>query len=140
MYAKALIQVKVNLPEHPGGSWKFHTEKVQVGVDSRNQKPIHATCPRWDELDAGLTPEAMIGGPRGPVSKYSAAFGSWLYAHFLTTPVESGLRVADVKAAAIDARVVSARWWDDHSGFYLEKRNVGGVWYCRPKVLNRETT
>lgn len=27
-HEKALIQVKVNLPEHPGGSWRFVTEKV----------------------------------------------------------------------------------------------------------------
>src|SRR5690606_36119361 len=25
-FQKAMVQVKVNLPEHPGGAWRFHTE------------------------------------------------------------------------------------------------------------------
>lgn len=133
MYAKTLIQVKVNLPEHPGGAWKFSTVRVQVGTDQRNQKPIHATRPEWEELDADLTPESLVGGTRGPVSKFPAAFGLWLRAHFMTTPDNEGQRVADVKAAALEAGVVTQRWWDEHSGTYLDKQNLGGTWYCRPK-------
>lgn len=134
MYAKALIQVKVNLPEHPGGAWKFTTEKVQVGIDQRNQKSIDATRPRWETLDTALTPESFVGGTRGPVSKTPATFGQWLGAHFMTTPYNQGQRVADVKAAAIAAGVVSASWFDKHSSDYLEKQNSGGVWWCRPKA------
>ena len=133
MYAKTLIQVKVNLPEHPGGAWKFSTVKVQVGTDSNNQKPIHATRPEWETLDADLTPESLVGGTRGPVSKFPAAFGPWLRAHFMTTPVNEGQRVADVKAAALAAGVVTARWWDEYSGTYLDKQNLRGIWYCRPR-------
>lgn len=139
MYAKTLIQVKVNLPEHPGGAWKFSTVKVQVGTDQRNQKPINATRPEWEELDADLTPESLVGGTRGPVSKYPAAFGLWLRAHFMTTPVNEGQRVADVKAAALAADVVTQRWWNEHSGTYLDKQNFGGIWYCRPKSPPYET-
>ncbi|MFT3963729.1 AAA family ATPase [Propionivibrio sp.] len=139
MYAKALIQVKGNLPEHPGGAWKFRTVKVQVGIDPRNQKPIHATCPEWEQLDASLTPENLVGGTRGPISKYPAAFGLWLRAQFMTTPVNESQRVTDVKAAALAAGVVTARWWDEHSITYLEKQNFGGVWYCRLKNIPNET-
>lgn len=76
-YEKTLIQVKVNLPDHPGGAWKFVTEKVEVARDPRNGKPIHATRPVWEELDAGLTPEGLMGGKRGPVSSYPVIFGPW---------------------------------------------------------------
>ena len=132
-HAKAMLQVKVNLPEHPGGAWKFSTVKVDVGIDPRNNKTISATRPHWAELDSGLTPQSMVGGERGPVSKYEAAFGMWLRAHFMTTPVNEGQRVADVKAAVLAAGVVTARWWDQHSGSYLDKQNIGGIWWCRPK-------
>jgi hypothetical protein len=133
-YAKALIQVKVNLPEHPGGAWKFSTVKVQVGADQRTGRPIDATRANWEELDPALTPESLMGGTRGPVSKAPAAFGQWLRAHFFSTPHDQGQRVADVKAAAIMAGVVTAQWWDKHSGEYLDKQNFGGIWYCRPKA------
>lgn len=49
-HAKVFMQVKVNLPEHPGGAWRFHTERVEVGADHRNGKPIYATRPAWDQL------------------------------------------------------------------------------------------
>lgn len=132
-YAKALMQVKVNLPEHPGGAWKFSTVKVQVGTDQRMGKSIDATRADWEELDPALTPESLVGGTRGPVSKKPAAFGQWLRAHFFSTPHDQGQRVADVKAAALTTEIVTSRWWDDHSGEYLDKQNVGGVWWCRPK-------
>lgn len=132
-YAKALIQVKVNLPEHPGGAWKFNTVKVQVGIDERNGKPIDATRAEWDELDPALTPESLVGGTRGPVSQTPAAFGLWLRAFFMTTPQDQGQRTSDVKAAAVLAKVVTEQWWDKHSGEYLEKQNLGGVWHCRPR-------
>ena len=132
-YAKALIQVKVNLPEHPGGAWKFSTVKVPVGTDQRNSKQIDATRADWEELDPALTPESLVGGTRGPVSKAPAAFGLWLRAQFLTTPYDQGQIVADVKAAALAVKVVSGSWFDKNSGAYLDKQNIGGVWYCRPK-------
>ena len=40
--------------EHPGGAWKFVTEKVEVGTDERSGKPIVATRPDWDDIDAAL--------------------------------------------------------------------------------------
>ena len=134
IYSKALIQVKLNLPEHPGGAWRFSTVKVQVGIDPRNQKPIDATRPQWETLDSTLTPENLVGGERGPISKTPAAFGQWLIAHFVTTPINEGKLVADVKSAALMAQVVTPNWWDKHSGEYLAKHNFGGVWWCRPKV------
>ena len=139
-HAKAMVQVKVNLPEHPGGSWKFSTVKVDVATDPRNGKPISATRPNWEELDSALTPQSMVGNARGPVSKYEAAFGMWLKAYFLTTPANPWQPIPQVKQAALSASVVSERWWNEHSGSYLEKQNVGGVWYCSPKNLYAETT
>lgn len=133
-YAKALIQVKVNLPEHPGGAWKFSTVKVQVGTDQRMGKSIDATRADWEELDSSLTTESLVGGTRGPVSKAPAAFGQWLRSYFMATPIDQGLLVADVKAAALDAGVVTESWWNKHSGEYMDKQNFGGVWYCRPKA------
>lgn len=139
-HAKAMVQVKVNLPEHPGGSWKFSTVKIDVATDPRNGKPISATRPNWEELDSALTPQSMVGNARGPISKYEAAFGMWLKAYFLTTPANPWQPIARVKQAALSALVVSERWWSEHSGSYLEKQNVGGVWYCSPKNLYAETT
>lgn len=139
-HAKAMVQVKVNLSEHPGGSWKFSTVKVDVATDPRNGKPISATRPNWEELDSALTPQSMVGNARGPVSKYEAAFGMWLKAYFLTTPSNPWQPIPQVKQAALSASVVSERWWGEHSGSYLEKQNVGGVWYCSPKNLYAETT
>lgn len=133
MYAKALVQVKVNLPEHPGGAWKFSTVKVQVGWDQQRSKPIHATHPYWEVLDSCMTAENLVGGPRGPVSKYPAPFAQWVRTRFMTTAPDQVQPIADVKAAALTAGVVTERWWDEHSGDYLEKRNIGGVWWCRPK-------
>lgn len=133
MYAKTLIQVKVNLPDHPGGAWKFHTVKVRVATDTRSGKSIYATRPEWEALDPDITPESLVGGTRGPVSKYTGSFGVWLRAYFMTTPEESQ-QVSEVKDAAIKAGVASARWWDDHSGDYLDKQNRGGIWWCRLKA------
>ncbi|MDH0549604.1 MULTISPECIES: AAA family ATPase [Stenotrophomonas] len=139
-HAKAMMQVKVNLPEHPGGSWKFSTVKVEVGTDPRNGKPISATRPDWEELDSALTPQSMVGNARGPVSQYEAAFGMWVKAYFLTTPASPWQPIPQVKQAALSARVVTERWWNEHSSKYLNKQNVGGTWYCQPKNLYAETT
>ncbi len=136
IYAKTLIQVKVNLPEHPGGAWLFETEKVFVMADQNSGKPIYATRPKWEHLDSFVTPESVVGGARGPVSPYPVAFGMWLKTYFMGIPMAyQGLHVTQVKSAAIAAKVVTARWWDEHSGEYLEKINFGGVWWCRPKVI-----
>lgn len=132
-HAKALMQVKVNLPEHPGGAWKFSTLKVEVAHDQRNGKAIFATRPEWEELDSALTAKSMVGNARGPVSKYEAGFGIWLKAFFATQPAEEWLRVDLVKSTMLAERVATDRWWNDHSGHYVEKRNDGGLWFCRPK-------
>jgi RecA/RadA recombinase len=132
-HAKALIQVKVNLPEHPGGAWKLTTIKVEVAHDERNGKVIYATRPEWEELDNTLTPASIIGNARGPVSKYEAGFGLWLKAFFATRVGEDWLRVDLVKATMLAERVATERWWNDHSARYVEKRNEGGAWFCRPK-------
>jgi hypothetical protein len=132
-YEKTLIQVKVNLPDHPGGAWRFQTVRVEVGKDSRSGKPINATRVSWQALDRDITPESIMGGSRGPVSEYPAAFGPWLRALFLNVPTDKGLAVSDVKAGALIAKVVSAQWWDNHSAEYLDKQNIAGTWMCRPK-------
>ncbi|KLU27671.1 hypothetical protein EOS_03420 [Caballeronia mineralivorans PML1(12)] len=139
MYAKTLMQVKVNLPEHPGGAWKFTTVKVEVGKDATNGKVITATRPNWEELDETLTPEAVVGGARGPVSQYSAGFGPWLKDFFRDVAGNMPKKVDDVRAAAIVNGKATDRWWADHSHKYLEKRNMRGVWYCRPKSAANET-
>lgn len=132
-YEKAMMQVKLNLPEHPGGAWRFKTEKVTVGYDPDSQRPINATHPVWESLDRDLTPQSVMGGSRGPVGNdYGTAFGIWLKAHFLTTDPEQGLPVSQVKSAAINVKICSQKWWAENSGQFLEKRNVNGIWMCRP--------
>jgi hypothetical protein len=132
-YAKTLVQVKVNLPDHPGGAWLFQTVKVQVAVDPANHKPIHATRPEWETLDASVTPENLVGGSRGPVSQYPAAFGIWLRAFFMATPPRQMVEVSKVKTAAIAEGIVTDRWWNERSGEFLYKRNEAGTWWCWPK-------
>lgn len=130
-FAKALVQVKVNLPDHPGGSWKFETEKAQVGIDARNGRPIEATRPKWIELDSLLTSENLLGKERGPVSEKPVAFGLWLRAYFLAMPPDQWLPTKQVLNAAIQECVVSRSWWNEHSAKYLDKQNIGGEWFCR---------
>jgi hypothetical protein len=132
-HAKVFMQVKMNLPEHPGGAWKFHTERVEVGVDHRNGKPIYATRPAWDELDAGLTPNSTVGKARGPKSQYEPQFAMWFQGFYLIYPNHEWLPVSTVKQVALQEKVVSASWWDKHSGDHMQKENVNGVWMCRPK-------
>lgn len=134
LFAKAVLQVKSNLPGIARGAWRFHTELATVGQDKFG-RPVEATFPYWDGLDPGITPERLAGGARGPVSKYPAVFGLWLRSRFFNTPENEGQRVSDVRAAALGDEVVTARWWDEHSGEYLDKQNVGGVWMCRPKKI-----
>lgn len=134
-FEKAMVQVKVNLPEHPGGAWRFKTEKVTVGTDRHNHKPINATRPVWEILDAEITPASLMGGQRGPLSQndYHITFPLWLNAHFLQVPKEQGLPVTTVMNTALLQKVVSKRWWNDSSQLFLNKQNVGGTWMCRPK-------
>lgn len=138
-HAKALVQVKVNLPEHPGGAWKFNTAKVQVGVDPCSGKPIHATRPEWEMLDSAFTLHNAVGKARGPVSRYEFSFGSWLHATFAAQPDDEWLPLTDVKSKALSEHGVSESWWDKNSRRYLAKQNVGGKWKCRPKSTNDET-
>jgi len=134
-HAKVFMQVKVNLPEHPGGAWKFHTERVEVGTDHRNGKPVYATRPVWDELDSALTPSSTVGKARGPKSQYEAPFAGWLKSLFLNYPNHEWLAVGMVKQCALSERVVSPKWWDKHSSDHMQKQNINGEWMCRP--LNR---
>lgn len=138
-HAKALVQVKTNLPQHPGGAWKFSTEKVEVGRDERTSQPIHATRPVWEGLDSALTPQSMVGKARGPVSQYEATFAMWLHAFFANYPPAQWLPAPQVKIAALDQNAVSPSWWDKHSNEFLQKRNVGGIWECRPKTSLNES-
>ncbi|MBO9712183.1 AAA family ATPase [Sphingomonas sp.] len=133
-HAKVLMQVKVNLPEHPGGAWKFHTERVEVGTDHRNGKPVYATRPVWDELDSALTPNSMVGKSRGPKSRYELTFSLWLQAFMLTRPTEQWLPVSLVKQVALDQGAASESWWNKHSSDHMQKENINGVWMCRPKA------
>lgn len=137
-FAKLLVQVKVNLPEHPGGAWAFSTVKVTVGVDERTGKPIDATRPNWERLDAEATPQSLAdsGKKPGPPSQYGPVFGMWLQATFMGVSPEQGLRVEDVRTKAFNERVASRSWWKDHSGEFLETRNVNGTWWCRPRQLH----
>ncbi|MDP5279224.1 AAA family ATPase [Sphingomonas sp. DG1-23] len=132
-HAKMFMQVKMNLPEYPGGAWKFRTERVEVGVDHRNGKPIYATRPAWDELDPALTPNSTVGKSRGPKSQYEAPFAMWMQAFFVLYPNHEWLPVSTVKQVAVGEKVVSASWWDKHSADHMEKQNVNGEWMCRPK-------
>lgn len=134
-HAKVFMQVKVNLPEHPGGAWRFHTERLEVGSDHRNGKPIYATRPAWDELDTSLSPSSMVGKSRGPKSQYEATFAIWLQALFLSNPGKDWLPIGSVKQQAIGENVASASWWNKHSADHMEKENVGGEWMCRPKRI-----
>jgi hypothetical protein len=130
-YEKALIQVKVNLPEHPGGSWKFSTEKVEVGTDERTGKIIAATRPNWEALDNALTAKTAIGKQRGPKSQLAAPFALWLQFEFGRHQPGTWLPADLLKGTAISDCGVSESWWNKHSPEYLEKANQNGTWMCR---------
>jgi hypothetical protein len=134
-HEKALLQVKVNLPEHPGGAWKFRTEKVEVATDERNGKPIHATRPNWDELDTAMTPKTAVGGSRGPKSQLQLPFAIWLKGLFAVQPTDTWLPVDQVKWSAVREGVASESWWNRHSADHLDKQNTDGTWRCRPKAV-----
>lgn len=129
---KAVLQVKSNLPGLVRGAWRFRTDVRHVANDQFS-RPITASYPEWLRFDHALTPEALAGAARGPVSKQASAFGVWLRAAFVSVAPGQGLPIARVRSMAIEDKVVSASWWEDHSSEYLEKQNVGGMWMCRPK-------
>ena len=131
-HEKLFMQVKVNLPEHPGGAWKFSTERVTVGNDHRNGKPVLATRPNWDELDSALKPTTVVGRARGPKSQQEPQFAMWLKALFVTYPNHEWAPLTNVKAAAVPS-VVSESWWNKHSSDHMQKKNEGGQWWCKPK-------
>lgn len=128
---KAVLQVKSNLPGLVRGAWRFRTDVRTVGFD-QFQRPVTASFPDWLTYDHTLTPEALAGAARGPVSKQAPAFGVWLRAAFAAVPTGEGMPIARLKGLALADKIVSARWWEEHSAEYMEKRNVGGVWMCRP--------
>lgn len=139
-HAKVLMQVKGNLPEHPGGAWRFTTEKVEVGLDPRNGKPIAATRPNWGELDPALSPGNVVGRARGPVSSKPNVFGFWLKNFFERFGPDEWVETEAVKAAALSVnKIVSESWWNKHSSEFLEKRNDGGKWLCRRKTPPSDT-
>lgn len=133
-HAKALLQVKTNLPEHPGGAWLFRTEKVEVGTDPRNGKPISATRALWDKLDVGLTPERATGGgsDRGRARR-DAAFSMWMVDYFSKLAPSAWADVGEVRDAAANDDAATERWWRDNSARFLEKQNADGKWLCRPR-------
>lgn len=133
-HAKVLMQVKGNLPEHPGGAWRFTTEKAEVGIDPRNGKPIVATRPNWGELDPALSHENVVGKTRGPISSKPNTFRFWLNQFFRPFGIEEWVEIENVKAAAVSVdQIVSLSWWNKHSTEFLEKDNRGGKWFCRRK-------
>lgn len=134
-HEKLMMQIKTNLPEQTGGAWRFHTERVEVGIDHRNGKSVFATKPIWDELDSGLTPSTAMGRQRGPKSQYEPQFAMWFQAFMLTRPNDEWLPVALVKQVAVGEKVVSESWWNKHSSDHMEKQNQAGAWMCRPKRL-----
>jgi hypothetical protein len=134
-HAKVMMQVKMNLSEHPGGAWKFMTERVEVGTDARNGKPIFATRPSWEQLDSSLTPNTVVGRQRGPKSQQEPQFAMWFRAFMMTRPGEEWLPASLVKEVALGEKIVSASWWAKHSGDHMERKNEGGQWMCRPKPL-----
>ncbi|MCW3797372.1 AAA family ATPase [Sphingomonas sp. BN140010] len=131
---KLMLQVKTNLPEDPGGSWRLVTEKVEVSTDPRNSKPIAATRPSWLELDATLSARTVVGPKRGPKSQKAEGFGIWVRAQFAQNPPE-WLPVSVVLAAAKKVGV-SDSWWNKNSSDFLDRDNQGGTWMCRPKSLH----
>jgi len=133
-YEKAMLQVKVNLPEHPGGAWRFRTERVEVGVDV-DGSPIPATRPVWEELDHTLTHKTAVGPARGPKSKTELPFAIWVKGLFAGVTTDTWLPVDQVRYGAEGALGVSASWWNKHSSEYLDKKNTDGTWRCRPKGL-----
>lgn len=140
-FEKAMLQVKVNLPEHPGGSWRFSTEKVEVAKD-QDGEPVFATRPEWEELDTALTPKTAVGPARGPKSKGDLPFAIWMKAIFAVQAAEAWLQIDGqhgVKATAMrDGACPSESWWNKHSGEYLDKQNVNGTWWCRPKQVGAQ--
>lgn len=133
-FEKAMLQVKVNLPEHPGGAWRFSTEKVQVAVDQQDGAPIYATRPAWDVLDHTLTPKTAVGPARGPKSKSELPFAVWVNGLFSSMTTDTWLTVDQVKWTSIrEGACPSEGWWTKHSADYLEKQNTDGTWRCRPK-------
>lgn len=130
-FERALIQVKVNLPDHPGGAWKFATEKIEVGKDERSGKPIAATRPDWHELDNALNAKTAIGKHRGPKSQQAAPFALWLQFEFGRHPPGTWLPSDLLRGIASRDCGISESWWNKHSLEYLEKANHNGTWMCR---------
>jgi hypothetical protein len=132
-HAKAMFQVKKNLPgAAPVGGLRFETVLQRVGTDRKTGEPIEATRVEWLGFDAGLTLESLAGGSRGPESQYGPQFRGWLRAYFASHPQDDALPVAQVKEEAMASLGFSPSWWEKYSGQFIQRQNVGGVWYCRP--------
>jgi hypothetical protein len=83
-------------------------------------------------MDRLLTPSTLIG-THGKKSEKPVLFVGWLRQQFEKVPPNQGMRVTDVRAAAVGMGIVTEVWWNKYSGDYLDKRNIGGEWHCRPK-------
>lgn len=127
-FAKAMIQVKTNLPDRPKGSWRLVTEQKEVGSDKKG-RIVTATYPDWIELDPMLNEKTAVGQSRGPKSQYAQKFGFWVKTYFIGKA--EWLLVAEVLGAALRENAASVRWWDSHSNEYVEKKNENAVWWCR---------
>lgn len=132
LHAKAMFQIKTNLPEQPEGGWRFTTMKTTVF--GKANRPISATKVDWDELDSALTPESIIGlgKERGPVSQFAIEFPLWLKAQFASVPADQGFPISELKRRALTDGVATESTWEKHSAKFLDKKNVGGIWLCRP--------
>lgn len=132
-FARALLQVKSNLPDSKAGAWRFCTAQKVVGQDQRG-RDVQANFPVWDRFDPSLTPEAVAGGARGPVSTREPAFGMWVRAQFPRDAPYDELPASELLERALESNIVSRKWRNEHSANYLEKRNFKGEWMCRPKA------
>lgn len=126
-----MVQIKGNLPEHPGGAWHLTTVRQEVGSDPRNGKIIHATRPEWGHLDPAVTPDSITTAPKGAASSFRPLFQAWLKSYFAS---RGSAPISEARDAAMRACGITMRWWDDHSSEYLEKRNESGIWMCRPRL------
>ena len=136
IYAKAMLQEKMNLPDHPSGGWRFETEKVCIGTDDRNGKEINATRAVWGEFDPLMTSATIVGKERGPKSKIAMPFGLWVSALFKSTPDVEWRLSEEVRTLALREGVATESWWNDHSKEFLEKANMNGTWFCRLRGSN----
>ena len=82
-------------------------------------------------MDSALTPKTIVG-TSGPKSQMAFPFIAWLGKQFADVPEDHFILVEKLMSDAVSEGVVSTKWWKEHSKEYLYKKNIGGVWKCRP--------